>query len=67
MAIAGFICSFLIPILGLIFSCVGIKQINERGDNGKGLATAGIVISIISMVVNLILILSGACTLRYYY
>lgn len=51
MAIAGFVCAFLCSILGLIFSAIALSQIGKTGEGGKGLATAGLVISIISMLV----------------
>ena len=56
MAIAGFVCSFLIPLLGLIFGAIGLKTANKTG-NGRGLSIAGIVISIFSMAVYFIMIL----------
>src|SRR3954454_19320869 len=46
MAIAGFVCAFFCTPLGLIFSIIGLNQINQSGQGGKGLAIAGIVISI---------------------
>ena len=36
MAIAGFVCSFFFAILGLIFSCIGMKQCEERDEEGYG-------------------------------
>ncbi len=56
MAIAGFILSFLCSILGLILSAVALGQINKSGgtQKGKGLAVAGIVISIISIAFSII-------------
>ena len=50
MAIAGFVLSFFIPLLGLIFSILGLKRSKET-NNGKGLSTAGIIISCITMVI----------------
>ena len=50
MAIAGFVLSFFIPLLGLIFSIIGLKRSKET-NNGKGLSTAGIIISCITMVI----------------
>lgn len=44
-AIAGFVCSFLAPGLGLIFSIIGYKRLQEYGDKQRGLAVAGIIIS----------------------
>ena len=54
MAIAGFVLSFFIPFLGLIFSILGLKRSKET-NNGKGLSTAGIIISCITMVITLII------------
>lgn len=54
MAIAGFVLSFFIPLLGLIFSIIGLKRSKET-NNGKGLSTAGIIISCITMVITLII------------
>lgn len=53
MAIAGFILSFFIPLLGLIFSIIGLKRSKET-NNGKGLSIAGIIISCVLMVITLI-------------
>lgn len=49
MAVVGFIFSFFIALLGLIFSIIGMNQCKERGDDGYGLAKAGLIISIIEM------------------
>lgn len=54
MAIAGFVLSFFIPLLGLIFSIIGLKRSKET-NTGKGLSTAGIIISCITMVITLII------------
>lgn len=43
LAIAGFICSFLVSLPGLILSIVGLNQIKKQGGKGKGLAIALIV------------------------
>lgn len=66
-AIAGFVCSFFIPILGIIFSCIGLskaKQLNK----GKELSIAGLCISIAWIVIAIILAIIGiASGDRYYY
>lgn len=48
MAIAGFVLSFLCPLLGLIFSIIGMNEVkNSNGmKTGGGLALAGLIISI---------------------
>ncbi len=46
MALTGFILSFFIPVLGFIFSLIGLTKGNNQSGTSKGLAIAGIVISI---------------------
>jgi hypothetical protein len=46
-AVAALVCSFFSiigGILGVIFGCVALNQIKQRGGGGRGLAIAGIVI-----------------------
>lgn len=45
MAIAGFVCSFLVPILGWVFGGIGLSRANKRGGNGKGFSIAAIAIA----------------------
>ncbi|RSX55121.1 peptidyl-prolyl cis-trans isomerase [Bifidobacterium dolichotidis] len=59
MAIAGFILSFLVPILGVIFSAIGLSRIKKNPAKGKGLAIAGLIISIALIVLHVILELAG--------
>lgn len=58
LAITGFVLSLvallinplaIISILGLIFSAIGLKKVQEV-NSGKGLAIAGIVISILGTI-----------------
>lgn len=56
LAIVGFILSFFIAVAGLVCSILGRKKADELGGSGKQLATAGIVISIASMALALLLI-----------
>lgn len=64
LAIAGFVCSFFIPILGLILSIVGKNQIKQSNgtQGGDGLATAGIAISIVFMAIGLLVVVPAVCT-----
>lgn len=55
IAIAGFILSFIIPIIGLILSIIGLKKSKET-NNGRGLSIAGIVISTIFTIISIIAI-----------
>ena len=49
-AIVGFVCSFFIPLLGIIFSVIALGQIKRTGERGRGLALAGLIISIVTML-----------------
>jgi hypothetical protein len=47
MAIAGFICSFIIPLLGWIFGGIGLARSRNCGGKGAGLSILAIIISTI--------------------
>ncbi|MDE6967159.1 MAG: zinc ribbon domain-containing protein [Clostridia bacterium] len=51
LAIVGFILSFFIAIAGLVCSIIGYKNAPKYNGNGKGLALAGIIISIVEIVI----------------
>lgn len=61
MAIAGFVLSFLCALLGLIFSIIGYNEAKKSNGmvKGEGLALAGIIISILSMVLNVVILASS--------
>ena len=50
-AIVGFIFSFFFPLLGLIFSIVGLAKANQLNGRGRGLAGWGLALSIIGILV----------------
>ena len=51
MAVTGFVLSFFCGVLGIIFSAIGMAQTSkDPNQGGRGLAIAGLVISIVSMV-----------------
>ncbi|MFT3883961.1 MAG: DUF4190 domain-containing protein [Flavobacteriales bacterium] len=56
-ALLGFILAFFIPIAGLILSIIGMKQTSPGDGHGHGLAVAGLIISIVALVVALAIIL----------
>ena len=56
MAIAGFILSFFVPVLGLIFSIIGLKKSNQMNGAGRGLAKAGLILSIIWLALKVIIL-----------
>lgn len=57
MAILGFIFSFIFSLVGLILSIIALRQIKETHEEGRGLATAGLIISIIKMVFTVFIII----------
>ena len=53
IAVAGFVCSFFIPILGWIFGGIGLSRANKRNGKGKGFSIASLVIATIMFFVYL--------------
>ena len=45
IAIAGFICAFIVPLLGWIFGGIGLSRANKRNGKGRGLSIAALVIA----------------------
>ena len=54
MAILGLVFAFVFSPLGLVFSAIGLKQIKQRREGGRGLALAGLILSIIFIVIGII-------------
>ena len=55
MAITGFVLSFFCGILGIVFSAIGLSQTGKNpNQGGRGLAIAGLIISIVSLVISFI-------------
>ena len=63
IAIVGFVLSFIIAIAGLICSVVGYRKAVTEGAPHKGLALAGIIISVASMALVIILYITVFSTL----
>ena len=55
IAIAGFVCSFFMPLLGWIFGGIGLARANKRNGKFKGFSIASIIIATIIFVINLAL------------
>ena len=51
LAVVGFILAFFFPLLGLIFSIIALGQIKRNGGRGHGLAMAGLIISLVTMLI----------------
>ena len=56
MAVAGFVCSFFIPILGWVFGGIGLARANKRNGKGKGLSVAAITIASVGFLFNLLIL-----------
>ena len=56
LAKLGILFAFVFPPLGLILGIAALNQINKRGENGKGLATAAIIISCSIIVLPIVII-----------
>ncbi|MDE5601718.1 MAG: zinc-ribbon domain-containing protein [Clostridia bacterium] len=57
IALVGFVFSFIMPLIGLICSIIGLKHAPQYNGNGKGFAIAGIIISALYFVILLIVII----------
>ena len=62
MAIAALVTSLLCSPLGIILGFVAKGQIKKTGQSGNGLATAGIVIGVVSMLLGLLVFAGGLAT-----
>lgn len=58
-AIAGFICSFFILLLGWIFVGIGLNKTNKIDEKGKGFAIAAIAISTAIFLISFISIMAS--------
>lgn len=57
MAILAIIFAFVFPVLGIVFGVIGRKNIARNGNNGRGLATAGMWLGIVFTVLTLVYII----------
>ena len=67
MAIAGLVCAFLVWPVGIVLSAIGLKQISRSGERGRGLALAGLIVSIVagvvSVIVTILAVVAGSAAL----
>lgn len=52
MAVLGLVFAFLFSPLGIVFSAIGLGQIRKRGENGRGLALSGLIVSIVLLAIS---------------
>jgi uncharacterized protein YacL len=58
LAIASLITSFFISIVGIILGHIALGQIKRTGENGRGLAIAGLVIGYLGLVAGILVAIS---------
>ena len=58
LAIVSLVCAFLFAPLGIIFGHISLLQIKKTGEDGRGLAIAGLVISYLITVLTIVVVLS---------
>ena len=59
MAIASLICALVFAPLGIVFGHISLSQIKRTGEEGRGLAIAGLVISYLVTVVTIVAVIAG--------
>jgi len=64
-AIASFVCSLFINILGIIFGHVALSQIKRTNEGGQGLAIAGLIIGYISLGIVILAVISSGSSGGY--
>jgi len=62
-------CKFLFGVLGIIFSLIGLSQINRHPEfyEGRGPAIAGLIVSILSLLFAAVLILIAVATGNFHF
>lgn len=60
MAILGLVFAFVFSPLGVVFSAIGLKQVKERREGGRGLALAGLILSIAFILIGILIAVLAA-------
>jgi hypothetical protein len=58
MAILGLVFAFVFSPLGIVFSAMGLSQTKKRNEGGRGLAIAGLVLSIVFTLLGIALLIA---------
>lgn len=56
LAIAALVCAFLIAPLGIVFGHMSLSQIRRTGEEGRGMALAGLIIGYVATALAIVLI-----------
>jgi uncharacterized membrane protein len=57
MAILGLVFAFVASPVGIVLSAIGLKQTKERNEGGRGLALAGLILSIIFTLIGVLVMI----------
>ena len=57
IAIAALISSFFVSVLGIILGFVALNQIKTSGEQGRGLALAGIIIGFVAVGITVLVVI----------
>ena len=60
LAIAALICAFLFAPLGIVFGHISLSQIKRSGEEGRGMAVAGLVVGYIVTIGTILALIAGA-------
>ncbi len=56
LAVASLVCAFVLAPLGVVFGHISLSQIKKTGEQGRGLAIAGLVISYLVIVASIVVV-----------
>lgn len=59
MAIASLVCAFVFAPLGIVFGHLSLSQIRRSGEDGRGLAIAGLVIGYVVTIATILAVVAG--------
>jgi len=59
LAIASLVCAFLFAPLGIVFGHLSLSQIRRSGEDGRGLAIAGLVIGYVVTIATIVALVVG--------
>lgn len=62
VAVAALVSSFFVSILGIILGFVALNQIKTSGEQGRGLALAGIIIGFVAVGITVLIIIISVAT-----
>jgi peptidyl-prolyl cis-trans isomerase B (cyclophilin B) len=65
LAIVSLVCAFLFAPLGILFGHISLSQIKKTGEEGRGLAIAGLVVGYIFTVLTIVMIVLSVLFVAY--